>query len=188
MGPGGSCSITQPILIGSYSNFAWINLRWVPMGPEFFKGTDGSWWILTDPDWSWGVQTGPDGSWWFLMGPDGSWWVLFNNSADSNRILLKFTWISLRWVPICPEVFIGPDGSWQVLMGPDRSNFNNSANSNQNLLKFCMDQHKMGPNGSWWVLFNNSANYNQIWLKLQLFPRLEWTFYLQSNCLSLSEL
>ena len=45
----GQTLITWPILIGSCSNLALINLRWVSVGSEFIIGPDGSWRNLKDP-------------------------------------------------------------------------------------------------------------------------------------------
>ena len=144
MGPDGSWRvlrgqtlITQPILIRSCSNFAWINLRCVPLGPEVLIGPDGSWRVLM----------GPEGSCRVLKGPEGSWRVLTCQTLITRLILIgscsNLAWINLRWV------LMDPDWSWWVLTGPDRSNFNNSANSYGSLLKFGLNQPKMSPSGSW---------------------------------------
>ena len=119
------------------------------------------------------------------MDPGRSWRVLksperssFNNSPNSNRILLKFGKNESEWILNGPDgswwVLMGPDGPWWVLKGPEGSwrvlTYKNSIT--QPILIGSCSKFFIGPDGSWRVLkgpnrsnFNNLANSNRILLK-----------------------
>ena len=139
--------------------YVWILI--VPDGSSWMDpiGSDGFWWVKTDPDGSKLALMGPDVSWcygWILVRPNGSWWVLMDPDGP--------------WL-----VLMGPDGFYQVvllLMGPEQ------------FLWFLMGPEwslqglvgiidiigigswriMMDTVGSWWVFSGHNCNYGSRWV------------------------